>query len=345
MASPTRAITHSRRKILQFGLSAAFVPMAPAFVRAQASDLPSGPIRVILPTLHGGQADTLGRLIGDRVGTAIERNFVMEPRAGAGGLIAGEYVARAVPDGNTLLFVTGGHTTLPGLYARTIKFDAVKDFAFVCQISEFELRHRSPARSSREVVRPSAGRVEAKSGKDHVQQHRGGFNPASDRRGLPGAIRREVDARALSGRRGTDQRRDRRACRHGDQLHAHDCPAGERRENAGAGGVLNGPRSAAARHAVVRGNLAGLLRRDDPRSRRAGADAAADRRAPQPRDCQSCEDRRHAGAAGDMANKAIGGTPEEFTTTVAQYVERWTGVIKSSELPGNPLLADRLWGT
>jgi tripartite-type tricarboxylate transporter receptor subunit TctC len=128
--------TYSRRKILQLGLSAVFVPTAPAFVRAQASDLPAGPIRVILPTLHGGQADTLGRLIGDRVGPAIDRSFVMEPRAGAGGLIAGEYVARATPDGNTLLFVTGGHTTLPGLYKRTIKFDAVKDFAFVCQISE-----------------------------------------------------------------------------------------------------------------------------------------------------------------------------------------------------------------
>jgi tripartite-type tricarboxylate transporter receptor subunit TctC len=131
-----RVGTYSRRKILQLGLSAVFVPTAPAFVRAQASDLPAGPIRVILPTLHGGQADTLGRLIGDRVGPAIDRSFVMEPRAGAGGLIAGEYVARATPDGNTLLFVTGGHTTLPGLYKRTIKFDAVKDFAFVCQISE-----------------------------------------------------------------------------------------------------------------------------------------------------------------------------------------------------------------
>jgi len=131
-----RVGTYSRRKTLQLGLSAVFVPTAPAIVRAQASDLPAGPIRVILPTLHGGQADTLGRLIGDRVGPAIDRSFVMEPRAGAGGLIAGEYVARATPDGNTLLFVTGGHTTLPGLYKRTIKFDAVKDFAFVCQISE-----------------------------------------------------------------------------------------------------------------------------------------------------------------------------------------------------------------
>ena len=111
-------------------------PDGSRIARAQAVDLPVGPIRIILPTAAGGQADTLGRLIGDRVGPAIDRSFVMEPRAGAGGLIAGEYVARAAPDGNTLLFVTGGHTILPGLYAKTIKFDAVKDFAFVCQITE-----------------------------------------------------------------------------------------------------------------------------------------------------------------------------------------------------------------
>ena len=135
-----------------------------SIVRAQASDLPAGPIRVILPTLHGGQADTLGRLIGDRVGPAIERSFVMEPRAGAGGLIAGEYVARATPDGNTLLFVTGGHTTLPGLYKRTIKFDAVKDFAFVCQISEFELRDRGAHPITRRSRSPICWSVEEGSG-------------------------------------------------------------------------------------------------------------------------------------------------------------------------------------
>ena len=92
----------------------------------------------------------------------------MEPRAGAGGLIAGEYVARAVPDGNTLLFVTGGHTTLPGLYKNSIKFDAVKDFAFVCQISEIEFRDRGGARASGKVLRPSAGAVEEGAGPLHV---------------------------------------------------------------------------------------------------------------------------------------------------------------------------------
>jgi hypothetical protein len=75
MTPRERATDRNRWKILQLGLSAALVPAVPAILRAQASDLRSGPIRVILPTLHGGQADTLGRLIGDRVGPAIDRSF------------------------------------------------------------------------------------------------------------------------------------------------------------------------------------------------------------------------------------------------------------------------------
>src|SRR5262245_36604036 len=163
MASQPGHWRHNRRDVLRLGtslgLGAAFIPMAPAIVRAQASDLPSGPIRIILPTASGGQADTIGRLIGDRVGPAIDRTFIMEPKAGAGGLIAGEYVARAAPDGNTLLFVTGGHTVMAGLYARTIKFDAVKDFAFVCQITEasFALAVGAdhPAKSFAEILEMS----------------------------------------------------------------------------------------------------------------------------------------------------------------------------------------------
>ena len=156
--------------------------MAPAIVRAQASDLPSGPIRIILPTQSGGQADTIGRLIGDRVGAAIDRTFVMEPKPGAGGLIAGEYVARAAPDGNTLLFVTGGHTVAAGLYAKTIKFDAVKDFAFVCQITEASFALGGGRGPSGEIIRQPAGDVEARAGQIHVQQHRRRLDAASDRR-------------------------------------------------------------------------------------------------------------------------------------------------------------------
>ena len=85
MASQPWATVHNRRKILQFGLSAAFVPMAPAIARAQASDLPAGPIRVILPTLHGGQADTLGHW-----GTCTER--VAMPMTGKARSVLERYI-------------------------------------------------------------------------------------------------------------------------------------------------------------------------------------------------------------------------------------------------------------
>ena len=62
MMNMPRGPGHSRRNVLRLGLAAAFVPMAPAIIRAQA-DLPLGPIRIILPTAAGGQADTLGRSI------------------------------------------------------------------------------------------------------------------------------------------------------------------------------------------------------------------------------------------------------------------------------------------
>ena len=328
MASRSRAITHSRRTILQFGLSAAFIPMAPAIARAQASDLPSGPIRVILPTLHGGQADTLGRLIGDRVGAAIERNFVMEPRAGAGGLIAGEYVARAVPDGNTLLFVTGGHTTLPGLYARTIKFDAVKDFAFICQISELSfaiaIPPDHPVKSFAhvlEVSKQSPGKITFSSTGVGSTQHLigevcqerfgvkwthvpypGGAGPINDVIGgrVDMAINSMLTIAPLVN--GGKMRALAVSSTGRDPLLPDTPSFGEISPGFFVGTILGLAAPAQTPRPIVERlnrEIAKVVKTDVMRERLA-----------------------------TMANKAIGGTPEEFTTTVAQYVARWTGVIE-----------------
>ena len=272
--------------------------MAPAIVRAQASDLPAGPIRVILPTLHGGQADTLGRLIGDRVGPAIDRSFVMEPRAGAGGLIAGEYVARAAPDGNTLLFVTGGHTTLPGLYKNSIKFDAVKDFAFVCQISEssfaIAVAPEHPAKSFAhllELSKKEPGRYTFSSTGVGSTQHLigevcqerfgvkwthvpypGGAGPVND------VIGGRVDMSINS------------------MLTLAPLVSA---------GTLRGLASSSLERDPLLPNVpsfgeisARLFRRHDSRPGRAGAHPTTDRRTAQPGDRQGREHRRHAGTAG-----------------------------------------------
>jgi tripartite-type tricarboxylate transporter receptor subunit TctC len=102
---------------------------------AQSAGLPPGPISIALPTAAGGQADVVGRLVGQRMSEILSRPVLMEPKPGAGGLFAGQFVANAEPNGSTLLFVTGAHSILPGIHRKTIKFDAVKDFAFISTIS------------------------------------------------------------------------------------------------------------------------------------------------------------------------------------------------------------------
>ena len=322
-----RVRTHNRRKILQLGLSAAFVPAAPAFVHAQASDLPAGPIRVILPTLHGGQADTLGRLIGDRVGPAIDRSFVMEPRAGAGGLIAGEYVARATPDGNTLLFVTGGHTTLPGLYNRTIKFDAVKDFAFICQISEssfaIAVAPNHPAKSFAhllELSKADPGRITFSSTGVGSTQHLigevcqerfgvkwthvpypGGAGPVNDVIGgrVDMAINSMLTLAPLVN--GGTLRALAVSSLERDPLLPSTPSFGEISPGFFVGTILGLAAPAGTPRPIVERlnrEIAKVVNTDVMRERLA-----------------------------TMANKAKAGTPEEFTAIVAEYVARWTGVI------------------
>ena len=328
MASQRRESGYSRRSILRLAMGAAFVPMAPTILCAQVPDLPSGPIRVILPTLHGGQADTLGRLIGDRVGPAIDRSFVMEPRAGAGGLIAGEYVARAVPDGNTLLFVTGGHTTLPGLYKNSIKFDAVKDFAFVCQISEssfaIAVAPEHPAKSFAhllELSKKEPGRYTFSSTGVGSTQHLigevcqerfgvkwthvpypGGAGPVNDVIG--GRVDMSINsmltlaplvsAGTLRGLATSSLERD---------ALLPDTPSfGEISPGFFVGTILGLAAPARTPRPIVERlnrEIVKVVNTDTMRERLA-----------------------------TMANKARAGSPEDFTETVAQYVARWNGVIE-----------------
>jgi tripartite-type tricarboxylate transporter receptor subunit TctC len=102
---------------------------------SQRAALPPGPWSIIIPTTAGGQADVVARLIGNKMAESLGRPLVIEAKPGAGGLFSGQYVAKAPPNGSTLLFVTGAHSILPGIHRATITFDAVKDFEFISTIS------------------------------------------------------------------------------------------------------------------------------------------------------------------------------------------------------------------
>jgi tripartite-type tricarboxylate transporter receptor subunit TctC len=92
---------------------------------------PAKPVRIIAPFAPGGSADTLGRLVAQKLTETFKENFVVENRPGAGGVIGSEYVAKAAPDGYTLV-VSGvaSHAVAPAL-PRGTPYDPVKDFTHI----------------------------------------------------------------------------------------------------------------------------------------------------------------------------------------------------------------------
>lgn len=100
----------------------------PLDVFAQA--WPNKPVRVIVPFAPGGSADTLGRLVSQKLADAFKQSFVIENRGGAGGVVGSEMAAKAAPDGYTLL-VSGvaSHAVAPTL--SKVPFDPLKDFTHI----------------------------------------------------------------------------------------------------------------------------------------------------------------------------------------------------------------------
>jgi tripartite-type tricarboxylate transporter receptor subunit TctC len=96
-------------------------------------DWPNRPIRLVVPYAPGGSADTLGRLVGKHVGEALKQPIVVENKAGAGGMIGSEVVARAAPDGYTLVVSgIGSHVIAP---VENHTFDPMKDFTHIALLA------------------------------------------------------------------------------------------------------------------------------------------------------------------------------------------------------------------
>ena len=101
---------------------------------AHAQGYPSKPVRIIVPYPAGGGIDVMSRLIGQRLAQRLGQSVVVENKPGAGTLVAAETVARAAPDGHTLLITTDATITInPHLYAK-LPYDPVKDFAPITQL-------------------------------------------------------------------------------------------------------------------------------------------------------------------------------------------------------------------
>lgn len=92
-----------------------------------AADYPTRPIRVIVPFVAGGPMDVIGRLVGQKITAAWGQNFIIDNRAGAGGIIGTEAAAKAPPDGYTILHTSSAHSLLPAF--NKLPYDPIRDFA------------------------------------------------------------------------------------------------------------------------------------------------------------------------------------------------------------------------
>lgn len=91
------------------------------------ADYPVKPIRVIVPFVAGGPMDVIGRLVGNKITAVWGQNFLIDNRAGAGGIIGTEAAAKAPPDGYTLLHTSSAHSLLPAF--NKLPYDPIRDFA------------------------------------------------------------------------------------------------------------------------------------------------------------------------------------------------------------------------
>jgi tripartite-type tricarboxylate transporter receptor subunit TctC len=124
-----------RRQILRRLLAALLFAAAGA---AFAQAYPTKPVKLIVPFGAGGVADITARVLAQKMSDTIGQQVLVDNRPSAGGIIASEAVAKAEPDGYTLLFITNGNAVSATLF-KSLPYDTVKDFAPVSSVGFFDL--------------------------------------------------------------------------------------------------------------------------------------------------------------------------------------------------------------
>ena len=155
-ARPADAKQWAHRRAMR--LACAFVPTAIALCAgsvAHAQAFPGRVVRIIVPTTPGGSLDLVARLVARKLGEAWAQNVVVDNRAGAGGVIGADLVAKAAPDGYAIGFIASQFTVSAGVY-RKLPYDSVRDFAPVTQLVAVTwvlvVNSSLPVRSVKELI-------------------------------------------------------------------------------------------------------------------------------------------------------------------------------------------------
>jgi tripartite-type tricarboxylate transporter receptor subunit TctC len=148
-----------RKFVTRIALAA--LAASPAAIFAQTDTYPVKPIRLITPFPPGGSVDIVGRLVGARLSQVIGQQVIIDNRSGASGVIGTELVARAAPDGYTLLINTLPFVT-NGFMLQRVPYDVVNDFAPISLLSSspsvLGVHPSVPAHSVRELIQIAKAR-------------------------------------------------------------------------------------------------------------------------------------------------------------------------------------------
>jgi tripartite-type tricarboxylate transporter receptor subunit TctC len=126
-----------------------------ASAQSGATDYPSGPIRIVIGFTPGGGSDVAGRVVGEKLAQKWGKPVIVENKTGAQGNLAMAYVAKAAPDGHTLVVVPVGNAAVNPSLFKELPYD-MKEFAPISQIATVEnvlvVSAKSPAKSLKELV-------------------------------------------------------------------------------------------------------------------------------------------------------------------------------------------------
>ena len=148
-------------------LAALLALPALAWAQASSTPYPTKPIRIVLPFGPGGVADITTRTIAPKLTESLGQQIVVDNKPGAGGIIASETVAKAEPDGYTLLLLTNGNAVSQALF-KSLPYDPVHDFAMISTVGYFSMVLVTSAQSKHQTLKDFIAAAKANPGKLNI---------------------------------------------------------------------------------------------------------------------------------------------------------------------------------
>lgn len=136
-------------------VSAVLLAALAASHQAQAQNYPAKPVRLVIPWPAGGLTDVAGRIVFQKISENVGQQFVVDNRGGANGIIGAELVAKAPPDGYTIMVHSTSHVSNPHVY-KQLPYDTLKDFVgvglIVAQTGLLVVHASLPVKSVKELI-------------------------------------------------------------------------------------------------------------------------------------------------------------------------------------------------